>query len=281
MVKNTRLGKLYIVSTPIGNLGDITHRSIEVLNKVDLCLVEDTRVARKLLNHYQVKTRLLSYHRFSEKKKLEQIITKIKDGQVLALLSDAGTPLISDPGFLLVQEVVSIGAEVVVCPGPSSVIAALTASGFNLENFSFFGFSPSSSSQKINFLRELMHKSETLVFFETPRNILKTLGELDALMPERLVCVCREMTKLYETYYRGTPSELMERLKNDPNSDKGELVVVVSPVAKRKSKDNTLNEEEIRVLHLISSSLSINESSKIAAKIFNKRKKIFYDFLSD
>ena len=155
MTKNTRLGKLYIVSTPIGNLKDISYRSVEVLNRVDFCLAEDTRVTRKLFNHYKIDARnkLISYHKFSEKKKLKEILLRLSSGKDFALVSDAGTPLISDPGSILVKEAILLGIEIVVCPGSSAVISALTATGFDLDNFSFHGFSLFSRQVRGRYLR--------------------------------------------------------------------------------------------------------------------------------
>ena len=282
MVKNTRLGKLYIVSTPIGNLKDISQRSLDALKEADFCLVEDTRVTKKLLNHYQIQTknRLISYHKFSEKKKLKDIILKLSSGKDLALVSDAGTPLISDPGSLLVREVVSLGSEILVCPGPSAVITALTVSGFNLDKFSFYGFSPSKDSEREEFFKILGSKNETVVFFETSRNLVKTLSSLNKIMPTRELCICREMTKLYESYYRGRSSELIEMMKINENMVKGEIAIVLSDLEEKKIKKESLSLEEIRIVEMISEFLPKKEASKLAAKMFKRSKKDFYDFLS-
>ena len=282
MVKNTRLGKLYIVSTPIGNLKDISQRSLDALKEADFCLVEDTRVTKKLLNHYQIQTknRLISYHKFSEKKKLKDIILKLSSGKDLALVSDAGTPLISDPGSLLVREVVSLGSEIVVCPGPSAVITALTVSGFNLDKFSFYGFSPSKDPEREEFFKILGSKNETVVFFETSRNLAKTLSSLNKIMPTRELCICREMTKLYESYYRGISSELIEMMKINENMVKGEIAIVLSDLEEKKIKKESLSLEEIRIVEMISEFLPKKEASKLAAKMFKRSKKDFYDFLS-
>ena len=282
MVKNTRLGKLYIVSTPIGNLKDISQRSLDALKEADFCLVEDTRVTKKLLNHYQIQTknRLISYHKFSEKKKLKDIILKLSSGKDLALVSDAGTPLISDPGSLLVREVVSLGSEIVVYPGPSAVITALTVSGFNLDKFSFYGFSPSKDSEREEFFKILGSKNETVVFFETSRNLTKTLSSLNKIMPTRELCICREMTKLYESYYRGSSSELIEMMKINENMVKGEIAIVLSDLEEKKIKKESLSLEEIRIVEMISEFLPKKEASKLAAKMFKRSKKDFYDFLS-
>ena len=282
MVKNTRLGKLYIVSTPIGNLKDISQRSLDALKEADFCLVEDTRVTKKLLNHYQIQTknRLISYHKFSEKKKLKDIILKLSSGKDLALVSDAGTPLISDPGSLLVREVVSLGSEIVVCPGPSAVIYDLSVSCFNIDKFFFYGFSPSKDSEREEFFKILGSKNETVVFFETSRNLVKTLSSLNKIMPTRELCICREMTKLYESYYRGSSSELIEMMKINENMVKGEIAIVLSDLEEKKIKKESLSLEEIRIVEMISEFLPKKEASKLAAKMFKRSKKDFYDFLS-
>ncbi len=283
MTKNTRLGKLYIVSTPIGNLKDISYRSVEVLDRVDFCLAEDTRVTRKLFNHYKIDARnkLISYHKFSEKKKLKEILLRLSSGKDFALVSDAGTPLISDPGSILVKEAILLGIEIVVCPGSSAVISALTATGFDLDNFSFHGFSPSKISEREKFIESLKRKFETIVFFETSRNILKTLDLIDKCMSDRELCVCREITKLYETYYRGNAKDIKKIMENNLDEIKGEIVLVLSKIDNHKDLKNSLNEEEIRVVKVISEYLSNKDAAKIAAKIFKRNKKIFYDFLSD
>ncbi len=283
MTKNTRLGKLYIVSTPIGNLKDISYRSVEVLDRVDFCLAEDTRVTRKLFNHYKIDARnkLISYHKFSEKKKLKEILLRLSSGKDFALVSDAGTPLISDPGSILVKEAILLGIEIVVCPGSSAVISALTATGFDLDNFSFHGFSPSKISEREKFIESLKRKFETIVFFETSRNILKTLDLIDKYMSDRELCVCREITKLYETYYRGNAKDIKKIMENNLDEIKGEIVLVLSKIDNHKDLKNSLNEEEIRVVKVISEYLSNKDAAKIAAKIFKRNKKIFYDFLSD
>tara|TARA_B100001029_G_scaffold57382_1_gene46344 strand:+ start:1574 stop:2425 length:852 start_codon:yes stop_codon:yes gene_type:complete len=283
LIKNTRLGILYIVSTPIGNLKDISYRSLDVLKEVDFCLAEDTRVTRKLFNHYKIenRNRLISYHKFSEKKKLNDILFKLSSGKNLALVSDAGSPLISDPGSILVKEVISLGAKIVVCPGPSAVISALSATGFDLEHFSFHGFSPSKLPGREKFIKDFQRKNETIVFFETSRKILKTLDLINKYMPNREVCICREMTKLYENYYRGNAKETKKILENNLNAIKGEIVIVLSNVRNSKNLSKYLDEEEIRVVEIISEYLPNKDAAKLAAKIFKRNKKIFYDFLSN
>jgi len=222
-------GTLYIIATPIGNLGDITFRAVEVLKGADLVLCEDTRVARGLLAHFDIDKPLLSYHQHSDLHKTDQILGLLKESKVLALISDAGTPGISDPGNQLVEAVVkNLGdvVKVVPIPGANAAISALSVSGFATDRFVFLGFPPAKNKRK-KYFQELLASENTAVFYESNFRILKTLGEIDQLNPDkrRRIAVFRELTKLFETAYRGTIAEVIEKVKNDPQ--KGEFVVVL------------------------------------------------------
>jgi len=228
--------ELYIVASPIGNLRDVSPRAIEILKGVDLILCEDTRVTKKLLNHYQIKTPTLSYHQHSKLKKVEYIIQLLKEGKNLALVSDAGTPGISDPGNLLVNEVINRltdRVKIVPIPGPSAVTAAASISGFPMDKFIFMGFPPTKRKRK-KFFEEVVNSKYPVIFYESPYRIIRTLKELSSFFLQicgqisgnsREIVVCRELTKKFETIYRGKIDKVIEEIKKD--KIKGEFVVIV------------------------------------------------------
>ncbi len=218
-------GSLYIVPTPIGNLGDITFRALEVLKAADLILAEDTRTSGKLLKHFQVDTPVRSYHMHNEHRVLEQVVERIKRGDTLALISDAGTPGISDPGYLLIRECIREGISVNCLPGPTALIPALVNSGFPSDRFVFEGFLPAKKGRQTR-LEQLAGESRTLVLYESPHKLLKTLAQFsEHFGGERRICVSRELTKMYEETVRGTVEEVLEHFREHP--PKGELVLVV------------------------------------------------------
>lgn len=221
------MSKLFVIPTPIGNLADITLRSIEVLKSVDLILAEDTRTSSKLLKHYNVHTAVESFHMHNEHKKLDSIINRLKDDIEIALISDAGTPGISDPGFLLVRECINNEVEVECLPGPTAFVPALVSSGLPCDRFSFEGFLPVKKGRTKR-LKELSAETKTMVFYESPHRILKTLNDLSNYFDvESQISVSRELTKLYEETFRGTIKESVEHF--DKNKPKGEFVIVLSP----------------------------------------------------
>jgi len=221
------MSKLFIVPTPIGNLGDITLRSIEVLKSAHLILAEDTRTSSKLLKHYEIDTPVESFHMHNEHKKLEYIINKLKRDFQIALISDAGTPGISDPGFLLVRECINNEVEVECLPGPTAFVPALVSSGLPCDRFSFEGFLPVKKGRTKR-LKELSAETKTMVFYESPHRILKTLNDLSNFFDvESQISVSRELTKLYEETFRGTIKGSVEHFEK--NKTKGEFIIVLSP----------------------------------------------------
>jgi 16S rRNA (cytidine1402-2'-O)-methyltransferase len=218
-------GKLYIVSTPIGNLKDITMRAIETLNEVDYILCEDTRVTSILLKHYNIIKQLISFNAVSEIKKIPSIIEHLKNGQSYAMVSDSGTPSISDPGVRLVSEAVKNNVEVITIPGPTALIAALTISGLPTDSFVFEGFLPQKKGRQKK-LKQLAEEERTIVLYESSHRIIKLIDELVDYFPKRLVVVCRELTKKFEETWRGYPFELKEKLNE--KIIKGEFVVVIA-----------------------------------------------------
>ena len=221
------MSKLFVVPTPIGNLGDITLRSIEVLKSADLILAEDTRTSSKLLKHYDIDTPVESFHMHNEHKKLESIINKLRSDFEIALISDAGTPGISDPGFLLVRECINNEVEVECLPGPTAFVPALVSSGLPCDRFSFEGFLPVKKGRTKR-LKELSAETKTMVFYESPHRILKTLSDLsNHFNDESQISVSRELTKLFEETFRGTIKESVEHFET--KKPKGEFVIVLSP----------------------------------------------------
>lgn len=219
------LGKLYIVATPIGNLGDITLRALETLKTVDFILCEDTRVTKNLLNHYEINKQMISYHQHTEERKVKEIIGLLEEGKNLALVSDAGTPGISDPGNMLIKSLVrSLQAEIVPIPGASAVVSALSISGFPTDKFIFMGFPPHKNKRQ-KFFKEAAAAEYTVVFYESGHRIKKCLQELkENLDAKRGLVVCRELTKKFETIYRGTIDQIIEQMQDE----RGEFVVVVN-----------------------------------------------------
>ncbi len=228
------MSKLHIVATPIGNLEDITLRALRVLKEVDMILCEDTRVTRNLLKHYDIETPTLSYHAQSGIAKVEKIFELLREGKDLALVSDAGTPTISDPGILLVQQVreeFSNDVTIVAIPGPSALISALSIGGVTSAQFTFYGFLPHKKGRETIF-KEIANSKRTSVFYESPHRIIKTLDSLkEHLKENRKVAVARELTKIYEEVVQGSIGEVRAYFDNDPDKIRGEFVVIVSSTA--------------------------------------------------
>ncbi|MGV6831878.1 MAG: 16S rRNA (cytidine(1402)-2'-O)-methyltransferase [bacterium] len=220
------MSKLYLVPTPIGNLKDITFRAVEVLKEVDLILAEDTRTSGKLLKHFEIETTMQSYHMHNEHKVLDGIIQKLKSGINIALISDAGTPAISDPGFLLTRAAIANNVEVECLPGATAFVPALVNSGLPNDKFIFEGFLPVKKGRQTR-LKLLAEETRTMIFYESPHKLIKTLGHFcDYFGEERKVSVSRELTKLYEENIRGTAKEVLQHFTSKP--PKGEIVIIVS-----------------------------------------------------
>ena len=220
-------GTLYVVSTPIGNLEDITHRAVRVLSEVDVIACEDTRHTRKLLNHYGVKTKTVSYHEHNERERAAQLLESLESGSDIAIVSDAGTPGISDPGFRIVRLALENGVPVVPVPGPTALISALVASGLPSDEFFFGGFLPARSSQRRTRLLELASIPATLVFYEAPHRIAESLRDAREILGEREAVVARELTKLHEEILRGRLSELEHRFSTGEGGARGEMVLMI------------------------------------------------------
>jgi 16S rRNA (cytidine1402-2'-O)-methyltransferase len=223
------MSTLYLVATPIGNLEDITLRALRVLKECDVVAAEDTRHTGQLLRHFEISKPLLSYFQFNEAKRSEEILQRLQRGEKVALVTDAGTPGISDPGERVVKAAIAAGFKVEPIPGPCALIAGLTASGLSSDEFHFVGFLPHKSGQRRNQLEKLKALPGTLVFYESPYRVIKILEELSDIYPDRQVVLARELTKKFEEFLRGTAKDLLAQLQQ--RSIKGEFVVMVSPIA--------------------------------------------------
>ncbi|HZF25988.1 MAG TPA: 16S rRNA (cytidine(1402)-2'-O)-methyltransferase [Steroidobacteraceae bacterium] len=258
-------GVLYIVATPIGNLGDLSARARAVLNSCDLVAAEDTRHASQLLKTVGLTKRLVSAHEHNEAQRATEILAALDAGQSVALVSDAGTPLISDPGYRIVRSVASAGYEVRAVPGPCAAIAALSIAGIPSDRFIFEGFLAPKSAARRARLAELAAEARTLIVYEAPHRLEETLLDMsETLGPEREAAVAREITKAFETVYRGTLAELGRRVQGDPDMKRGEIVIVVAGVAERAPQE----ERELeRVLAELLKALPVSQAADIAARI--------------
>jgi len=217
---------LYVVATPIGNLGDITLRALDVLKSVHLIAAEDTRRSGMLLKHLGIKKPFISYHEHNEATRTPELVERLMRGENVALITDAGTPGLSDPGLRLVRECIQCEVPFTIIPGPSSILTALLGSGFSTDKFSFHGFLPVKSGQRERELRAVAEREETTIFFESPYRLTKTLAACIGVMPDRQLCVARELTKKFEEFRRGSASELLAHYQAHP--PKGEIVLVIS-----------------------------------------------------
>jgi len=240
-VSSAKAGTLFLVSTPIGNLGDMSHRAVEVLSSAALVIAEDTRHSRRLLDHYKIATPLSSYHEHNEAKETPRLVARLQAGDSIALISDAGTPLISDPGSRLVDAAVAAGVPVVPIPGPSAVMAALVASGMSLERFTYFGFLPRKGKERAETIADVVASQATSVLFEAPNRVGATLEALvEAGAGDRAAVVARELTKQFEEFKRGSIFELARIYKDaDP---RGEVVLVIAGAARPVITENELSD---------------------------------------
>ena len=268
-------GALYVVATPIGNLEDISARALRILREVNCIAAEDTRHTGQLLRHFGIETPLLSLHEHNERERLATLITRLREGQALALVSDAGTPLISDPGFALVRELRRQGLQVIPVPGASSLLAALSVAGLPTDRFAFEGFLPARSAARQERLRALAREERTLVFFEASHRIAETLADLAAVFGgERPAVIARELTKRFEEIQGATLSELTVWLAADPKRQKGEFVLVTQG-APAATETDTL--ETRRLLTALLAELPTSRAVAVVAKVTGLRKKPLYE----
>ena len=272
-INNKVKSGLYIVSTPIGNLSDITLRALEVLKKSDYVLCEDTRISKNLLERYEIKSKLIANHKFNEKKNLSKVIDILKSGSIVSLISDAGTPSISDPGAILVNECSSNGIDIFPIPGASAVSSAVSISGFN-EKYFFYGFFPEKNSKLKEDFERLANLEGCIVFFISPRKFNRSIKDLKYYFSNRKILVCREMTKFYEEYIR-TDVDTLKPFKSDP---KGELTIVISEKVKEKNSSIILKESDKINIQKLIKKLSIKDITDLISQNTNVSKKEIYNY---
>ncbi len=269
-------GRLYVVATPIGNLGDITLRAVEVLKRVDLIAAEDTRHTAGLLSHLGIDAKTLSFHEHNERQRSQQLVELLLAGKEIALVSDAGTPLICDPGYRIVSACRERGVDVIPLPGASAVIAALSASGLPTDRFLFEGFLPRTQVKRRKRLQQLIDFPSTLVFYESPHRILHCLDDMRSLFGEdRRVVVARELTKRYETIIDQPLGRLLQTMTADNNQQRGEFVVMVAASENRVTLPGSVE----RVLQILADEMPPNQAARVAARISGQPKRELYQLL--
>ena len=269
------VGELYIVATPIGNMGDMAPRAVDVLHTVDLVAAEDTRRSSRLFRHFGIKTPMVSYHDHSDNKQINTIVDMLLRGNSVALISDAGTPLISDPGYRLVKIVRDKGLKVVPIPGSCALIAAISVSGLPSDRFIFEGFPPAKSSARVAKFESVAKEFRTLIFYEAPHRILETLTDMvNVFGGARQVVIARELTKTYETFLSGSLMKVLVQVKEDKNQQKGEIVVVLEGV--RSSEKDPDTAEARRVLAILLDEVPLKQAALLAAKITGYQKNELY-----
>lgn len=271
-------GILYIVATPIGNLQDITRRALDTFAQVDLIAAEDTRHSGLLLNHYGIKKPFFALHDHNEQQKADLLVEKLQQGTNIALISDAGTPLISDPGFHLVRKCRQAGLKVVPLPGACAAITALCASGIASDRFCFEGFLPAKSKARKDKLQNIAEEDRTLIFYESTHRILDTLEDIETVLgADRYMVLAREITKTWETISGDTVSNLRQWLAEEPNRTKGEMVLIIEGKTKAED-DDSFNPQAIKALTLIANELPLKKAAAIVAELYGYKKNALYQF---
>lgn len=266
-------GKLYIVATPIGNIADISFRAVDILRSVHLIAAEDTRHSQRLLAHYGITTPLMSYHQHNEAERIALLLQRLKEGQDIALISDAGTPLISDPGYPLVNAVKAAEFDVVPIPGACALITALCASGMPASSFRFMGFLPAKTLQRQHYLERLREDEDTLIFYEAPHRIVEMLQACQQSLGVREYCLAKELTKHFETLKAGPVQDLIAWLEEDPLRQQGEFVVIASPPVKQAQ---ALSERATSLLEKLLPHLPLKLASQIVSETFGENKQDLY-----
>ncbi|MBM7455501.1 16S rRNA (cytidine1402-2'-O)-methyltransferase [Oceanisphaera litoralis] len=268
---------LYIVPTPIGNLNDISQRALDTLQQVDLIACEDTRHTAKLLSHYQISTPTWALHDHNEQYKSEQLVTRLQGGQSVALVSDAGTPLISDPGYHLVNSCRDAGVQVIALPGPCAAVTALSAAGLPTDRFAFEGFLPAKEKARLDKIESLKDEPRTLVFYESPRRLLDSVAALVAVLgDQRRLVVARELTKTFETIHSLPAAEMLVWLQQDSNRSRGEIVLMVAGY--RPDSEDELSAEVLRTLALLRGELPLKKAAALTAEIHGVKKNALYKY---
>ncbi len=275
-MSDSKSGVLYVVATPIGNLEDLSSRAARLLGEASLIAAEDTRHTARLLRHLGLSVPLLSLHEHNEAARVEQLDARLAAGEAIVLVSDAGTPLISDPGFVLVRELRVRGRRVVPVPGACALVAALSAAGLPTDRFTFQGFLPAKGAGRRARLEALVDREETLAFYESPHRIRDTLADLGAVLGERRVVLARELTKTFETFLDGSAAELLERMAADPDQARGEFVVMVAGASPRQEDEATVVEGEALLAVLLAEGVGVKQAASVAARVLGGAKKAWY-----
>jgi len=268
-------GTLYVVATPIGNRDDITLRALSVLKDADLIAAEDTRYTGNFLSLHNIKGRLISYHEYNERERTPGLINRLKNGASVALVSSAGTPAVSDPGYRLIKEAIAAGINIVPVPGVSAAVAALSVSGLATNSFIFIGFCPKKKEKRLDLLRDLNKEKRTIIFYESPRRILRLIEETESVMGERFSVLSREITKIYEEFIRGTLSEILTVLKQRPEI-KGECTLLVSGCEEKEISSPELVTKELKE-SICSNEKPLSVLAKETAKKFSLSRKQVYE----
>lgn len=269
-------GTLYVVATPIGNLQDLSPRAAQTLGSVARIAAEDTRHSGRLLAHLGLNVPMLSLHDHNESRRVEQVDRYLAAGEDIALISDAGTPLISDPGFVLVRALRERGRRIVPVPGPSALITALSGAGLATDRFTFAGFLPAKPAARKQALEQWLAHEATLVFYESPHRIVHTLTALSEVMGAREVVLARELTKTFETFLSGTPDALLTQLEEDPNQARGEFVVMVQGAPHNGEQTQQAFSENVLLSALLAEGVGVKQSAAVAARVFGGRKQTWY-----
>jgi len=270
-------GILYVVATPIGNLQDITLRALDVLNAVEVIAAEDTRHTSGLLSHYGISKKLIAVHEHNEHQSAEKLLLLLQAGEHIALVTDAGTPGISDPGAIVVDLVRKAGVKVVPIPGASAVVTALSASGIVQNGFLFHGFLPASGAARRKVLEALKSQTVTLAFYEAPHRIVECVADLSNVLGEqRRICFARELTKTFETIYSCSLGEAQAWLQADTNQQRGEFVLLIEAAVVKEAEE--IPEDAVRVLKLLLADLPLKQAVKLATEITHEKKNILYQF---
>lgn len=270
-------GTLYVVATPIGNLADMVPRAVETLQTVTLIAAEDTRHSARLLAHFDIKTPTVAYHDHSDEDRTEQLIARLLNGENIALISDAGTPLVSDPGYRLVRKAREQGVQIVPIPGACAMVAALSAAGLPSDRFAFEGFLPAKHAARTAQLETLANDTRTLIFYEAPHRILETLQDMLAVFgAEREVVIAREMTKTFETIKGDTLAAMVDWVAADSNQQRGEIVLMVHGATKPENAE--ISAEQERIMRVLLEELPVKQAATLGAKITGLKRNFLYDW---
>ena len=272
------MGNLYVVAVPIGNTKDISYNAVETLKNVDIIACEDTRVSGLLLKEYNIKSKLVAYHKFNENNKSDFLIDELKSGKNIAVISDAGTPCINDPGTYIIKKAIDNNINVIANPGASAVITALSISGFDINTFTYLGFVPRIKKEIDNVFDDIKNSNyELFVFYESPKRIKNTLEIINEKLDNPLVCLCNDLTKVHQRIYRGKAKDVLDELNSNPNSEKGEYVLIIKYKSDTIKGNVALSNEALLVNTMVENNCSMKEAINICKDAYKINKNDLYD----